>query len=186
MKKILYCPPFLKIVWKTIDSALHNPDKKTLITSFYIMTARGTGKTTTIIKILCYYALKYKLLINIIKKTENKLEEIFAQIISTFKSDFNVDVYYHHKRRQLIINDTLFRGYTLNKDHMKQKEVPTGLAILFDKELVINWSDEVSPDIDANLLRILEQSQKTSSEKYVPKISIYSSNPWVKADYFIA
>ena len=185
MKKTLYCPPFLEIVWKTINKAVTDPQKD-MISSFYITTARGTGKTTTIIKLLCYYALKYKLLINIIKKTEAKLEEIFEQIISTFLTDFGIEARYHHKRRRLEINNTVFRGYTLNKEHMKQKEVPTGLAILLDKELVINWSDEVAPDIDHSLLAIFEQSQKTSSERFVPKINIYSSNPWVKANYFVS
>lgn len=152
---------------------------------FYIITARGTGKTTTLLKMIGYFCYSYPFVINIIKKTWTKILEFMEQLSEIMLNDYGISVKFNQAKRRMVFGQSIIRCFTLNKEHMKQKEVPTGISIEYTKKAVINIVDECSPDIDYGLWSVFEQSQKAGEDK-VPKTTFFMSNPWVRGDYFIS
>lgn len=152
---------------------------------FFIITARGTGKTTTLLKMIGYWCYNYPFVINIIKKTWTKILEFMEQLKEIMELDYGVQVSFNQSKRRMEFGQSIIRCFTLNKEHMKQKEVPTGISIEYTKKAVINIVDECSPDIDYGLWSVFEQSQKAGDDN-VPKTTFFMSNPWVRGDYFVS
>ncbi|MBO7717124.1 MAG: hypothetical protein J6S85_26395 [Methanobrevibacter sp.] len=67
------------------------------------------------------------------------------------ENDYGKKVYLNQSKRRMEFGKSVIRFFTLNKEHMKQKEVPTGISIEYTKKAVINIVDECSPDIDYGL-----------------------------------
>ena len=65
------------------------------IPNFLICTARGTGKTTSTIKIIEGLLYNRKWLINIIKKTQEKLTQFITQFVQTAQDDLGVNLTYN-------------------------------------------------------------------------------------------
>ena len=152
---------------------------------FFIITARGTGKTTTLLKMLGYFCWNFPFVINIVKKTWGKALEFVDQLQEIMANDYGVSTKFNQSKRRMEFGQSIIRVFTLNKEHMKQKEVPTGISIEYTKKAVINIVDECSPDIDYGLWSVFEQSQKAGEDK-IPKTTFFMSNPWVRGDYFIS
>ena len=162
-----------------------NGDTEHVQRYFYIITARGTGKTTSLLKMLGYFCFNYPIVINIVKKTWSKLLEFIEQLQEIMINDYGISPVFNQSKRRMVFGQSIIRVFTLNKEHMKQKEVPTGISIEYTKKAVINIVDECSPDIDYGLWSVFEQSQK-AGENQVPKTTFFMSNPWVRGDYFIS
>ena len=152
---------------------------------FFIITARGTGKTTTLLKMLGYFCYNFPFVINIVKKTWSKCLEFIDQLQEIMVNDYGISTKFNQSKRRMEFGQSIIRVFTLNKEHMKQKEVPTGISIEYTKKAVINIVDECSPDIDYGLWSVFEQSQK-AGEDTIPKTTFFMSNPWVRGDYFIS
>lgn len=101
------------------------------------------------------------------------------------KLDFGIDIHLNQSKGEIEFGESTIKVFTLNKEHMKQKEVPTGISIKYTKKAVINLVDECSPDIDYQLWSVFEQSQKSGDDQ-IPKVTIFMSNPWVRGDYFVS
>lgn len=162
-----------------------NGDVEKVQRYFFIITARGTGKTTTLLMMIGYFCYDYPFVINIIKKTWTKILEFMEQLTEIMQEVFGITVKFNQSKRRMVFGKSIIRVFTLNKEHMKQKEVPTGISIEYTKKAVINIVDECSPDIDYSLWSVFEQSQK-AGEDQVPKTTFFMSNPWVRGDYFIS
>ena len=184
MEKVIQYPPFLKPVYETFQ-AIVNGDYDKVQRYFYIMTARGTGKTTTVVKLNGYFWWDFPVVINVCKKTWTKILEFADQIKQVMENDYGKKVYMNQSKRRMEFGKSVIRFFTLNKEHMKQKEVPTGISIEYTKKAVINIVDECSPDIDYGLWSVFEQSQKSGDDK-IPKVTLFMSNPWVRGDWFIS
>lgn len=156
------------------------------ISNFLICTARGTGKTTSTLKIIEALFYERKWLINIVKKTQAKLYQFISQIVQTAKNDLGVDLHYNQSKNTMQFGNTLIRGYTLNGDKLSvEKNPPTGLTIDAWAEGILNIFDECAPDLKPDLVNVLIQSVKTDYEKPVPKMNLFMCNPWVKSNYYI-
>ena len=98
------------------------------------------------------------------------------QLKEIMELDYGVQVSFNQSKRRMEFGQSIIRCFTLNKEHMKQKEVPTGISIEYTKKAVINIVDECSPDIDYGLWSVFEQSQKAGDDN-VPKTTFFMSNP---------
>ena len=159
---------------------------KNYIPNFLICTARGTGKTTSTIKIIEGLLYNQKWLINIIKKTESKLIAFIQQFIQTAKKDLNLDLKYNSSKNEMRFGDSLIRGYTLNGEKLSvEKNPPTGLIIDQWADGVLNIFDECAPDLKPELVNVLIQSVKTDFFNPTPKMNLFMCNPWVSSNYYI-
>ena len=156
------------------------------IPNFLICTARGTGKTTSTIKIIEGLLYNRKWLINIIKKTQEKLTQFITQFVQTAQDDLGVNLSYNQSKRTMTFGQSLIRGYTLNGDKLKvDTNPPTGLTVDTWADGVINIFDECAPDLNPDLVNVIIQSIKTSPNKFVPILNLFMCNPWVSSNYYI-
>ena len=180
----IHYPPFLNPLYQNLKMMINN--NPNYIPNFLICTARGTGKTTSTIKIIEGLLYNQKWLINIIKKTESKLIAFIQQFIQTVKKDLNIDLKYNSSKNEMIFGNCLIRGYTLNGEKLSvEKNPPTGLIIDQWAEGVLNIFDECAPDLKPELVNVLIQSIKTDFFKPVPKMNLFMCNPWVSSNYYI-
>ena len=180
----IHYPPFLEPLYENLKKMITH--QKTYIPNFLICTARGTGKTTSTIKILEGVLYEQRWLINIIKKTEAKLIAFIQQVIQTAKVDLGVDLKYNSSKNEMVFGNCLIRGYTLNGEKLSvEKNPPTGLVIDQWAEGVLNIFDECAPDLKPDLVNVLLQSIKTDFFKPVPKMNLFMCNPWVASNYYI-
>ena len=158
----------------------------TYIPNFLICTARGTGKTTSTLKIIEALLYERKWVISIVKQTKDKLTKFIGQLVDTAKRDLGVDLHYNQSKNIMQFGQSLIRGYTLNGDKLSiEKNPPTGLTIDLWAEGILNIFDECAPDLKPELVNVLIQSVKTDFEKPVPKMNLFMCNPWVKSNYYI-
>ena len=159
---------------------------ETYIPNFLICTARGTGKTTSTLKIIEALFYERPWLINIIKKTQQKLIQFIQQVIQTVKADLNIDLKYNQSKNEMWFGKTLIRGYTLNGDKLSiEKNPPTGLTIEAWAKGILNIFDECAPDLKPELVNVLIQSVKSDFFKTVPKMNLFMCNPWIQSNYYI-
>lgn len=182
MKAVNY-PTFLKPLITILENIRNNKENK--ITDIIAITCRSSGKTTTALNSICALADK-PILVNVVKKTFQKLTEIFKQIKSTILYLYDEDVKWNKSTRELRIKNMVFRGYTLNTSHLKGKEKVTGIGTENWMDVIINLFDEVAPDLDKDFVNQFIQSQKSPIEKKVEKINLFFANPWVESNYYIA
>ena len=71
------------------------------IPNFLICTARGTGKTTSTIKLLEYFLYNQPFVVNVIKQTDRKLFAFINQIIQSVKADLRINVSYNQHRGEM-------------------------------------------------------------------------------------
>lgn len=176
-------PPFLNPLYQNLQKMISG---QVYVPNFLICTARGTGKTTSTLKIIEALFLNRPWLINIVKKTTAKLIQFVQQIIQSAKRDLNIDLKYNQSKNEMKFGQSLIRGYTLNGDKLSvEKNPPTGLIIDTWAQGILNIFDECAPDLKPDLVNVLIQSVKTDFFKQVPKMNLFMCNPWVKTNYYI-
>lgn len=181
----LHYPPFLRPLWENFKKIINKDES--YIRNFLICTARGTGKTTSTLKLIEAFFYDKPCLINVVKKTEAKLIAFIQQFIQTVKKDLNLDLRYNSSKNEMKFGKTLIRGYTLNGEKLSvEKNPPTGLIIDQWAEGVVNIFDECAPDLKPELVNVLLQSIKTDFFKQVPKMNLFMCNPWIKGNYYIS